>query len=157
MQCVSTAGNLHQQQWVCCRGTQWSHWNLCTVRLARDNRTVIRSQRREVLQSASIMVSSDWELWPSSTGTDHAEEDNWRQANQLVFPLSPPRHPRPEEISPTYKFMLNNSRRGDCDETNHDKTSEEEGMSSFAKQITALTTTPLKQWEVHISYNNFTQ
>lgn len=123
----------------------------------RDNKTVIRSQRREVLQSASIMVSCDCELWPSSTGTDHTEEYSWHQGNQLVVALSPPLNPRAEEISPTYRFMLNNTTRSDCYEINHDKTWEGQAMSRFTQQITALNTIPSKKWGVHSSNNNFTK
>lgn len=53
----------------------------------REHKTVIRSQRRETLQSALIRASRDCELWPSSTGSDHAKERNWLQGNQLVVVL----------------------------------------------------------------------
>lgn len=48
----------------------------------RDNKTVIRSQRGDVLQSATIMVSYNCKVWSSSTGTDHAKEYNWHRGNQ---------------------------------------------------------------------------
>lgn len=116
-----------------------------------DNKTVIRSQRREVLQSAYIMVSCDWEVWPSSTRTDHAKEHNWRPGNQMVVVLSPPK------TLVQSKLVLNNGTRSDCYQINQDKTWEEQAMSDFTQQITALNTLPSKKRGVHISKNNFTK
>lgn len=65
-----------------------------------DNTTLIRSLRRQVLQSTSIMVSWVCKVWSSTTGIDHAKDYNCCQGNKLVVALSP------EEISRTCCYEI---------------------------------------------------